>query len=409
MPEIQLRDRPAETARKFGVNYYREAAERGITVSQLLEDDDPSRDWNEDPEFAGTDAFQRVVNAAGIAVSDDPVTGARASTWQEATSTPERKALLHEWGARVWRRTRQLPVSDQRAILLSSDQPLNSMLVQYADDATLRQARLAPPIPLQAIVAREARIDGDAYRSLYLMDTLNTDAYRMKRVTEGAEIPTTVLVTGEHYLRIFKFGRAMRATYEQLRRERLDRIAILIQRLAMQAEVDKVTQGLGVIINGDGNANTAAIVLTLTSLDPAAVAGTLTLVGWLTFKASFGSSYRADTLLARQASVLQVQLLPVNTVNGTPLIMLPGFAGGLVPINDLYAGALRVGITDDAPAQKLVAFDASQTLEMVTEIGGEVSEVENFITNQTQVLTLTEVVGFGIMDPNASRILNVNA
>jgi hypothetical protein len=406
---VAMRDRPAEIAGKFGINYYARAAERGLTVSQLLEEEDPSREWDSDPEFRGTEAFERVLNVAGIATADDQLTGTRATLWADANNTAEKRALMHEWAARVWRKTRQLPFEQQRAIFLSSDNVLGGIEAPYSDDTTLRSTNLAPPIPLSAIVARESRIEGEAYRTLYLLDALGTDAYRMKRVTEGSEIPTTILVTGEHLVRIFKFGRAMRATYEQLRRERIDRIQTLVQRMAIQAEADKVSQGMGVIINGDGNANTAAVVLALTTLDPTATAGTLTLEGWLTFKAAFGNAYRANTLLAQQASMLQVQLLPVNTVNGTPLIMLPNFAGGLTPINDLYGGVIRYGQVSDAPALKLVAFDATQTLEMVTEIGGEVSEVEKFITNQTQVLTLSEVVGFGIVDPQASRILNINA
>jgi hypothetical protein len=45
----------------------------------------------------------------------------------------------------------------------------------------------------------------------------------------------------------------------------------------------------------------------------------------------------------------------------------------------------------------------------VTEIGGDISEIERFVMRQTQAITLTTVDGFRTLDPNAIKILNINA
>jgi hypothetical protein len=413
MPEATItRVSPADTARSFGVGHYRAAYEKGVTVSQLLERDDPSSAYGAGDADGKLDAFERVLKAAGLRVASVPEYGVRASTWEEANQTTERRAMLHEHFARIWRAASrwQEPTPQVRAILLSGDAAINSLANPYTDDREIRAKRLAPPIPLDAIVARTTAIDGDGYRSLYITDDLGTDAYRMKRVAEGTEIPRTTLVTGEHTLRIGKFARALLATYEQLRRQRIDRIAFIIQRMALQAQVDKASDALNAIVSGDGNSNTAASVLTLTSLDAAASAGTLTLKGWQVFKLRFGPAYIADTVIAQEASTVQLLNLPVNTVNGIPYAMLAnGAFGSIRPINDLLSGGIRYGIDSTAPSLKLVAFDSTLTVEQVVEIGGDVSEVERYITSQTQILTLSEVVGFGIFDPNAARILNINA
>jgi hypothetical protein len=91
--------------------------------------------------------------------------------------------------------------------------------------------------------------------------------------------------------------------------------------------------------------------------------------------------------------------------------MATGTFGSLQPINaeNRLAQGERYGVTSDAPALKLVVFDPGLAVERVTEIGGNVSEVERFINNQTQMMTMTEVEGYGTIDPNASRILNINA
>lgn len=406
MPPLN-RISPEDQARTFGIEHYRRATEQGINVSQLLEREDPTSEYPEGDR--GLDAFERMLRCAGIVTNPVPEMGMLASTYQEATDTPQKRAMMIEWAARVWRSARNLG-PEERATLLSGDAAINTLVNQYFDDSTIRAKKLVPPIPLSALVARTTQITGQDYRSLYIVDDINTDAYRLKRVMEAAEIPATTLVTGEHVIQINKFGRALRATYEQLRRQRLDRIAFIIQRMALQAEVDKVSDALNTIINGDGNANTASVVLALTALDGAAVAGTLTLKGWLTFKARFTNAYMADVVLGQEASIMQLLLLPVNTVNGTPLIMLPGDTfGSLRNIGNRMNGAMGYGITSDAPALKLVAWDSAQTLEEVTEIGGNVSEVERYINNQTQMMTLTEVVGFAIIDANGSKTLNINA
>jgi len=403
---------PADAARNFGVNYYRRAYEQGITVSQLLERDDPSAEYSASDPDRHLTAFERVLKASGLRVAAVPESGIRASTWEEATHTPERRALLHEFCATIWRSASrwEAPSPQTRAILLSGDAAVNSLANAYSDDLTIRAKQLQPPIPLDALVARTSSIDGDAYRSLYITDDINTDAYRMKRVAEGAEIPRTTLVTGEHTLRIGKYGRALLSTYEQLRRQRIDRISFIVQRMALQAQVDKASDALAIIVAGDGNANTAATVVTLTSLDGAAVAGTLTLKGWMIHKTRFSPGYAADTVLGTEASISQMLLLPIAAGMNMPYGMVQaGAFGTMRPINDQLSGGIRYGIDATAPALKLVTFDSNQALEQVVEIGGDVSEVERYITNQTQVLTLSEVVGFGVLDAFASRILDINA
>ncbi len=399
---------PVDQARSFGLNHYITAYENGVTVEQQLERDDPTSDYPETERRL--DAFERVLKAEGIVTNPVPERGLQASTWEEATKTKQRRAMMHEFAARVWRNTTRLAPSEKRSMLLSGDAALNTMSNAYADDPRPRAKRLTPPIPLDALVARTTGISGQDYRSIYIVDDLGTDAYRLKRVMEGAEIPATTLVTGEHTVQIHKFGRALRATYEQLRRQKVDRIAFIIQRMALQAEVDKSSDAMNTVVSGDGNANTSATVLNLTALDPAAVAGTLTLKAWLIFKARFTNVYMPDVLLAQEAAMMQLLLLPVNTVNGTPLILLPGNdLGSFRNMGTRFGGGIAYGITADAPALKLVSWDGAQVLERVTEIGGNVNEVENFINNQTQMLTMTEVEGFGVIDANGSKVLNINA
>jgi hypothetical protein len=408
MPTEITRMSPKLIAENLNPSLFEDAHSRGLNVSQLLEHLDPTAEYPESERHL--DAFERVTEQMGIVTRSVREIGLRASTYEDVTRTPQGKAWFTEFAARTWRQAVGWvpPRPDLRAILSSGDYALGTAALPWADDLDLMESRLQVAIPLSTLIAGTREIEGDAYRSIYISDSLTTDAYRLKRVAEGAEIPATSLITGERYLRIHKYGRAIKYTYEQMRRQRLDRIAFLVARIALVNEADKVGIALDTIVSGDGNANTAAVVYALTDLDAAAAAGTLTLAGWQSFKNQF-YPYIPSIVLGQDPSITQLQNLPLSTGNSIPYMMAGNSAyGSLTPINPT-AWNMRYGIVATAPALKLIAFDPNWAVEQVSEIGSTISELERYINNQTWMLTMTETNGFGTIDPSASRVLNINA
>jgi hypothetical protein len=374
------------------------------TMSRVLEEVSPSEPNDE------LDAFDRVMMEAGIRTKSDPTAGYWASNAGAFLRTPAHKALLTEFVARQWRKVSFGMQQQERATFLSSSGIAGSFERPYIDAMAPRQnQQIAPAIPLSELVAMTTAIDGDTYRSYYL--TYDATALRKYRVGETADIPIADLVGAEHTISLKKYGRGLRASYEVLRRMRVDKLSYYIQMMAVQAEIDKVVGALDVLINGDGNSNTTPTTHNLTTLDSTATAGTLTLKGWLAFKFKFVQPYVLTTALMQEAVALQLALL--NTGSGNiPLATIPSGQGalgtGLTPINQ-FADNVRYGWTSDAPSLKIVAFDKRFALERVTEVGSEISEMERFILNQTQVLTFTEVEGYACLDSNGTKILNVNA
>ena len=116
-----------------------------------------------------------------------------------------------------------------------------------------------------------------------------------------------------------------------------------------------------------------------------------------------------STALMTEAVALQLALLNVGNAN-VPLANanLGGMVQNLTPINTTSDG-VRYGWTSEAPASTIVAFDRRFALERLTEIGGQIDEMERFITNQTQLMTMTEVEGYAILDGNAARTLTISA
>lgn len=397
----QFERNPIDVYTQVAVRMKDAGIEEAPTLSRALEEVSPTEKGD------NLDAFERLLQEAGIRTHSDPTAGYWASNAGAFAKSPGTRALLTEFYARNWRKV-SYGMSDpqQRAILLSGDSLVGSWDRPYADAMTPRESRkVEPAIPLSELVAMTTAIDGDAYRSYYL--TYNAAQLRQYRVGESAEIPIATIAGSENTIRLKKYGRGLRASYEDLRRLRVDKLARYIQWQAVQSEIDKVVAAMDVIINGDGNANTAATETDITTLDSTATNDVLTLKGWLAFKMLFEQPYVLTTALMKSDVALQLAMLNTGSAN-VPLVgaNLGGLGTGATPINR-FADNVRYGWLSDAPTLKIVAFDNRFALERVTEIGSEISEMERFITSQTQVMVMSEVEGFGVMDPNASRILDV--
>lgn len=403
MPVELLSDEEIANAlkeRHSAMALHQRAIEEGMNFSAFLEASSPT-DSNEK-----LDAYGRQLKRLGIRTRG--VEGSYLSSeGKEFFDTTEGRALFGEFVAREWRKVGRAS-RQQRSILLSSDAILGSWERPYAEAASPEwRNQLAPAIPLSEIVARTSSINGIDYRSVFM--TYDEEALRLYRVGESAEIPMAKLTNYPNTIQLKKYGRGMRATYEQLRRMRIDQMSWWIRWMAVQAEIDKVAAALAVLISGDGNANTAATEVDATDINADAVANELDIVTWLGFRITqFEQPYVMTTALMQEDIALQLVLLNSGTAN-VPLagLNLNGVGNSLTPINTTGDG-IRYGWLSGAPANKIVGFDNRFALEQITEIGSDISETERYITNQTEVITFTEVNGFAVLDPAATKILDLS-
>lgn len=383
----------------------KDAIQAGVRFGRFLEMVNPSEKGDV------LDAFGRQLREANIVTESDQIAGYWASEGSCFVDDPAGIQLYPEFFARQWQRVMHSNRAEQeeiakRAILLSSDSVVGSWDAPYADATSVRwRNRVRPPIPLSELVAITTPIRGGDYRTVYM--NYDPEEVRMFRVGESASIPITELSASENTIRLRKYGRGIRASYEEMRRLRVDKIAWFIRWTALQAQIDKIAAIVNVAVNGDGNPATAATEYNLLTLDPTATPGELTLAGWLSFLMQFSEGYTMSTALARINEALQILLL--NTGSGNvPLAQQPlGGLGTRVSIINNTADGLRLGITTQAPSQKIVGLDASVAIEHVQEIGATISEMERKIENQTQLLVMTEVETFAILDPGAIKVLDL--
>ena len=405
-----VRLRPSEILPRISV-MREEAMRAGMPLTEFLEQEDPSREYG--PQM-GLNAFERLLMVQGIRIASIPHRGLWADKFEKfgaGNTLAERTVnaeLCNEWVANVWRSVIHRPSSQQRVTFASDDVALNSALRPYYDAAGLRAQQIQTAIPLTEILANTTTIDRDSFRTAYLVEPTKPQL-RMVRVGEGADIPKTRIETREQAVYLHKYGRAIEITYEAIRRQPIDRVAMLIARIAIQADVDKLATAIDTMINGDGN-NNAAVTVNLTAMDPATTANNMTLVSWINFIQQFPNPYALTTVLGQTAATTALMVLNVGTAN-TMLAQLRSQLGigGLRPINPELEGTIAVGTTTDVPAAKLLGFDRRFALEQLVEANADINETMRWIINQTETMTLSEVVGFDILDPSARRILNLAA
>lgn len=392
---------PKEIHAAMSLNLYDRARQAGMSLSQLLEQEDPSGQYKD-----GTNAFQRQFRVAGIITRSDVRGQYHASPVEAFGKNPQVRALFPEWCLRTVDEVR-FRHQHVRAPFVSDDTALGSFQHPYADDTMPRLSdQTAPAIPLEETVARTRTITGtDTARSTYI--TRDATQARRKRVAEGASIPRAKIVTSSRLVPTYKYGIALEISYEAMRRLPIDDLAFYMRMEAIQSEIDKVAAVLDIMVNGDGNSGTSGTVSNLTTLDAAAAAGTLTLKGWIAWKSLFLNPYQITHVIGTSASILQLQLLNSGSAN-LPIAVRPEF-GGLEPINGTLKDGVRYGISSDAPALKLVGYDRRFAIGRIFEAGSQIQEMERWILNQEQVLAMTEQEGYETIDANGIRLLDINA
>jgi hypothetical protein len=379
---------------------YNDAKDRGRSLSRFLDQLNPT----ESGDKSGLDAFGRIMKEIDIVSRTDRTAGIYADTYEDFVSAPGGRALFPEWCWRQYRRAQQLP---QTRVVLSSDAVLGSLARPYVDDLTLRGDDFQPVIPVSELLAGERGIEGNSFRASYLTEP-TAASKRFVRIGEDAEIPKVKVMVGERQIDMYKFGRGIEWTYEAARRETLDRVARMVQLMAVQAEIDKLSVVIDVAINGDGNSGTAATNYNLSTLDAAATLPNPTVKGYLGFRGKWSSPYRMTHLLGTEATILALELLNMGSANFMMSVLPVELRGTLVPI-DRTADAVRYGRTADIPANKWLGLDARTAVERVFEIGADIRENERYVSRQAEAVFSTEVEGYMVVSDEAAKTLNLNA
>ena len=316
----------------------------GRTFSQVLEEQDPSEQYK-GTAIEGLDAFQRQLKRFDIKVK-----GAGSDIVDKFFATSQSAVLFPEYIAR-------------------------------AVKVGMEEANILPDI-----TATETRIDGMDYRSI---TSVPEDEKQLKRVAEGAAIPSTTVKTQDSLVTLHKRGRMLVTSYEAIRFQKLDLFSVTLRQIGAQIGRMHLEDAIDVILNGDGNNNPAKTTTT-------AGEDELSYDDLLEFWNGF-EPYQLNTILA--GSDMMLKLLSLSQMQDAAAGLTFHGTGKL--ITPMGAKVLR---TSAVPEGRLIGLDRNYALELVK--AGDVSvEYDKLIDRQLERAAITTISGYAKIFPDASQVL----
>ena len=324
----------------------------GRSFTKVLEAMDPSENYK-GTALEGLDAFQRQLKRFDIHVK-----GAGSDMVEKFFHTNESSVLFPEFVSRV-----------------------------------VRQGMESDILP--EITATVTHFDGMDYRSIASVPT--DDEKELKRVEEGAVIPTTSIRTQENLVKLHKRGRMLVASYEAIRFQRLDLFSVTLRQIGAYIARMHLEDAIRVLINGDGN-NNAAPTYAVGQAPIGGTAGTLSYDELVNFWAQF-DPYTMNTMLVSNDVMLQ-------------LLKMPEFQNPLTGLNFQGTGKLSTPMganllrTAAMPGGTLIGLDKNYALEHIC--GSEVTvEYDKLIDRQLERAAITSISGFAKPYQDASKVLTV--
>lgn len=320
--------------------------EAGHSFTQVLEQLDPSENYK-GTALEGLDAFQRQLKRFDIKVK-----GAGSDLVDKFFSTSQSAVLFPEYIAR-------------------------------AVKTGMEETNILPEI-----TATETHINGMDYRSITSVPETEKE---LKRVAEGAAIPTTTVKTRDTLVQLHKRGRMLVASYEAIRFQKLDLFSVTLRQIGAQIGRMHLQDAIDTMINGDGNRNPAQTIQTAES-------GKLSYDDLLNFWNSF-EPYEMNTLLVSGDVLLKMLKLSQMQDAAAGL----DFHGTGKLITPMGAKVLR---TSAMPANTIIGLDKNYALELVKS-GDVMIEHDKLIDRQLERTAITTISGYAKIFEDASRVLVV--
>ncbi len=291
-------------SRAGDLSLYAEAQERGLTLSELLEELDPSpRDW-EGKQEGVLDAFERQMLVLGLTGS-----GRRAITVEDFYLGGG-LILLPEYIQREIERGYRL-VQDPRELLAAS-------------------------VP----------VNGPSIKPIYIKTTGAKES--LAKRAEGAAYPGVQLLYRDKEAEIVDKGRRFDFSYKVIRGQRLDEFRVFLWWIGAQLAYDEIDDIYDVVVNGDGTSPGATNVFNGT-------AGSWAYSDMVHLAMSFDVPSQMTHVLGTKTDIEKIlnlsQYQDPDTWHAAELFRQQGRYQGLLPMN------AKLVVAPNATATKFAAFD----------------------------------------------------
>lgn len=285
-----------------------------------------------------------------------------------------------------------------------------ALFPEVVDDMMRWEDRMDQFETTDGLVAQSRTIRGTELITRAIMRD-SEEARQTGIIAEFGNIPVFDLTSTENAVKFYKFGSAMRTSYEFQRRVSLDILTPYAARIERQMQIGKVGMATNMLINGD-------------SVHGAATAHAITtyganLTGGKTLKDNYQALMKFLVKCAHEGT-------PVDTLVGNLdmyvelfLMFTPVVGNKSVAEHLQEKGAPSVGLTlplmknvnfrlsSGMPNGKLLAYSKEDTLEELVEANSDIKESETAIKNQSITYVRTQNAGYKLIFGDTRRILDV--
>ena len=314
----------------------------GKSFTSVLEDLDPSENYK-GTSLEGLDAYQRQLKRFNIKVS-----GRGCDKVEKFFSTPDSAILFPEFLSRA-----------------------------------IKQGLTACDV-IPEITAVNTIIDGIDYRAI----KSETATATQNDATEGNALREVSVRTNSSLVSLKKYGRLFSSSYEALRFQNLDVVAVIFKKIGMDIANEQMLDAVSALVSSGSSA--------ATEVEPE-TPGTLTYTDLLTLWKNF-NPYHPNVMMASSTTIKEILSLPAMQDAEAGL----AFHGTGNLVTPLGAKLVMVKGLEDG---KIITIDSNFALQMI-QSGDVIVEYDKVIDKQLERATISVTAGFSRIFRDAVKVLN---
>lgn len=261
--------------------------------------------------------------------------------------------------------------------------------------ATLISTGLVPWLIMGSEAVNSTQVTG-------LYDSSAASERSLRKITEGAELPSVTLTLADSIVYLNKFGRRVESSYEALARQNINALGAHFSRMVQQVAVDETDLALHTLVAGDGT--TAGAAESNATDRDVAVAGAIAYTDLINWFLDFDAPYQMDKAVGGDVDLALIMNL-AEFKDAT----FAGNAGNLPGPKQVNFQRWEGSVAGSSYLSRMIiGIDSRYALRKYT-YGGMIQESGNIIRQQLKEFTFSYYSGFRKFDANACVILDVNA
>jgi len=266
---------------------------------------------------------------------------------------------------------------------------------------------------IASIVGQSRTVSQREMISTYYEDDLADGSVNTFTIAELGKIPVRSVRTSQSSVNFGKRGSGIELSYEFTRDASLDIVTPFAARIARALEKSKVAAATNILIYGDG-VNPMAEVQAFSGFG--ATGGAINAANYKALAkflmSNANNGYVFDTFVVNFDMYVELMFMSQPVV-GAGLsqvdFMQNKGAPAISTTLPFMNGMVNVVLSSSVPANQIIAMTKAECIEELVMAGGNISESERSITNQSITYVKTEETGYKLAVPKARVILDVAA